>query len=119
MFGSGINPETRHADLSGDGRGVDDCAAVFEDGRDFVLHAEEDPEHIDIKRLAIILLSLFLCCEASRAFDARIVKGEIQPPKRGQRLVHKALHISFAADVRRSEEHTSELQSPYDLVCRL
>src|SRR5207248_5000476 len=25
----------------------------------------------------------------------------------------------FAADLLRSEEHTSELQSPYDLVCRL
>src|SRR5207248_7240377 len=27
--------------------------------------------------------------------------------------------VSGAPKVRRSEEHTSELQSPYDLVCRL
>src|SRR5438094_7813066 len=31
----------------------------------------------------------------------------------------RALHTRHRACRRRSEEHTSELQSPYDLVCRL
>src|SRR5207248_10006233 len=31
--------------------------------------------------------------------------------------IARAIHAAFR--VRRSEEHTSELQSPYDLVCRL
>src|SRR5437867_5090743 len=30
---------------------------------------------------------------------------------------HRGVHVVRAAE--RSEEHTSELQSPYDLVCRL
>src|SRR5207248_8721914 len=38
----------------------------------------------------------------------------------GARLVIDAVPGAvFSAVVRRSEEHTSELQSPYDLVCRL
>src|SRR5437867_6276515 len=41
---------------------------------------------------------------------------------RGIRAVEKIEDFEQAADadaVARSEEHTSELQSPYDLVCRL
>src|SRR5207248_11386561 len=38
-------------------------------------------------------------------------------PKRGRRLV--ARNQAPPALGQRSEEHTSELQSPYDLVCRL
>src|SRR5437867_7322867 len=30
-----------------------------------------------------------------------------------------ALFVNYRRDDERSEEHTSELQSPYDLVCRL
>src|SRR5437867_6659563 len=35
-------------------------------------------------------------------------------------LIEEELHAGFYnVDIDRSEEHTSELQSPYDLVCRL
>src|SRR5437867_12122704 len=34
-----------------------------------------------------------------------------------RQLVHGLVGLGFGQD--RSEEHTSELQSPYDLVCRL
>src|SRR5438094_5841597 len=33
--------------------------------------------------------------------------------------IRHAVEIARVADIKRSEEHTSELQSPYDLVCRL
>src|SRR5207248_11745497 len=35
------------------------------------------------------------------------------------RFTHAALYFLLFAMPLRSEEHTSELQSPYDLVCRL
>src|SRR5438094_4430854 len=38
-------------------------------------------------------------------------------PEAGQKVPHKKAEIEMLAA--RSEEHTSELQSPYDLVCRL
>src|SRR5207248_5419305 len=34
-------------------------------------------------------------------------------------LHRRTVFLDLPADERRSEEHTSELQSPYDLVCRL
>src|SRR5437867_7160365 len=53
------------------------------------------------------------------------VQGDIGDPKsyadaaeECSVLVHAAFESSASA-VARSEEHTSELQSPYDLVCRL
>src|SRR6266705_4658518 len=50
---------------------------------------------------------------------------ELRPARR--RLEHEIEHVVHPAaeeplitlDGRRSEEHTSELQSPYELVCRL
>src|SRR5438094_3404822 len=42
---------------------------------------------------------------------------EIKSPARAEAWIRKAL--ADKARVMRSEEHTSELQSPYDLVCRL
>src|SRR5258708_12968067 len=39
--------------------------------------------------------------------------------RRSTRSVRQSLVSSMAARVRRSEEHTSELQSPDHLVCRL
>src|SRR5437867_7124353 len=41
---------------------------------------------------------------------ARVVRAERR---------HQAPRRAFAKRAARSEEHTSELQSPYDLVCRL
>src|SRR5438094_5440219 len=44
------------------------------------------------------------------------------PPRHRVRFLRLPLHLSlerYALVGLRSEEHTSELQSPYDLVCRL
>src|SRR5271168_170917 len=53
---------------------------------------------------------------ANRRNDVTPVTGSRQRP-----LKFRQIRQSFAAigDQKRSEEHTSELQSPYDLVCRL
>src|SRR5438034_8538299 len=51
--------------------------------------------------------------------------SRVQPPggvergRRGLRVVQVSRHYLRAADQERSEEHTSELQSHSDLVCRL
>src|SRR5207248_10376166 len=37
----------------------------------------------------------------------------------GRRLTRESTRESARVDLVRSEEHTSELQSPYDIVCRL
>src|SRR5882724_6807934 len=104
MLGSGIHTETGHTDLSNHRRGVHNPASMFEDGGDFVLHAEEETKHVDIERVPVILLRLLVRGHASGAFDARIVEGEIQPPKLGHGLVHERLYISFPADVRFNEQ---------------
>src|SRR5207248_9898442 len=40
-------------------------------------------------------------------------------PRAAVRVVLQRVEVAaLGADVERSEEHTSELQSPYDLVCR-
>src|SRR5690348_18090376 len=49
-----------------------------------------------------------------RALPARDVVGG-----RDERVVAVAQHLAQHRQVRRSEEHTSELQSPVHLVCRL
>src|SRR5437867_9532115 len=45
------------------------------------------------------------------------VTREIEPSERGRSLCQRLLQVGLSR--LRSEEHTSELQSPYDLVCRL
>src|SRR5207248_8638656 len=47
------------------------------------------------------------------AISKAVVTGASFSPKRPERC------LLSAAREKRSEEHTSELQSPYDLVCRL
>src|SRR5207248_6717319 len=42
-----------------------------------------------------------------------------RPGDAGAELPQRPPHADRAVRQRRSEEHTSELQSPYDLVCRL
>src|SRR5207248_8215713 len=57
--------------------------------------------------------------EVVEAAHDRIFDGFVQHPRRtGVPSIH---HLGRTDDVARSrsEEHTSELQSPYDLVCRL
>src|SRR5207248_10445288 len=53
------------------------------------------------------------------SFDIRDDAGQIQLllQYRPRRLIER--HREFLRNDSRSEEHTSELQSPYDLVCRL
>src|SRR5437867_13421838 len=60
--------------------------------------------------------------------DALPISGAIVPPGVAARLLMAksirvdqppAAELGDRRSLRRSEEHTSELQSPYDLVCRL
>src|SRR5207248_8420504 len=60
-----------------------------------------------------------LCLEACPTY--RELRVEMDSP-RGRIYLMKGIlqgKVSPSEDVLRSEEHTSELQSPYDLVCRL
>src|SRR3989454_3860546 len=52
-----------------------------------------------------------LCADAAASQDARTERGEV--------LRGHGVEIELAQSVDRSEEHTSELQSPCNLVCRL
>src|SRR5437667_6624825 len=49
---------------------------------------------------------------ACRKSAVRVLRGAVLAD-------HVHLVVSFRPDTRRSEEHTSELQSHHDLVCRL
>src|SRR5207248_3519334 len=64
----------------------------------------------------------FLPCLGIESPEATVIStgNEIQPARRGNRS-SQARHArpGNALRFQRSEEHTSELQSPYDLVCRL
>src|SRR5437867_4989290 len=59
--------------------------------------------------------------KAARAFLKRIAPTRPLQSIRVERLDHNTRPIDIPAllEPLRSEEHTSELQSPYDLVCRL
>src|SRR5437867_8824492 len=48
-----------------------------------------------------------------------VVEQTIEWLKREMRAPNGGFYCALDADSERSEEHTSELQSPYDLVCRL
>src|SRR6266704_3737077 len=65
MLGSGIHTETGHTDLSNHRRGVHNRDSIFEDGGDFVLHAEEEAKLVDIEGVPVILLRLLVCGHAS------------------------------------------------------
>src|SRR5207248_4650079 len=59
---------------------------------------------------------------AGRAAKTRIVRPEKAREASERKFILFKFYREFArldAGSRRSEEHTSELQSPYDLVCRL
>src|SRR5207244_7422825 len=45
--------------------------------------------------------------------------AELQPEPGGGQVLLRRRHLAAGHGVRRSEEHTSELQSPDHLVCRL
>src|SRR5256885_13161558 len=54
----------------------------------------------------------------SRATEASVVQPALERAQ-VQREAHRAGHHGHLRAARRSEEHTSELQSPCNLVCRL
>src|SRR5207248_11645776 len=67
--------------------------------------------HLD--RLAVVYV---------RQSTAQQVAENKESTDRQYGLVHRAIELGWPPDrilVIRSEEHTSELQSPYDIVCRL
>src|SRR5437867_4725641 len=55
--------------------------------------------------------------KANRIYEIDEASASSPSPPSGERARVRGQNIAQAAT--RSEEHTSELQSPYDLVCRL
>src|SRR5699024_12724675 len=73
----------------------------------------------DALPISCILPTLGFQNQIGQVFDDRIVQNQFD-----RRIHHKALQRLFADGLEaamrlRSEEHTSELQSRFDLVCRL
>src|SRR5256885_12723705 len=60
----------------------------------------------------------FLLLDLALGFDEQVVTKERGPAENHHREQEKEKPF-HGADERRSEEHTSELQSPCNLVCRL
>src|SRR5437867_5348225 len=85
------------------------CSAHHRDLHSFPTRRSSDLDYREVKPMD--------ATSAARAFDAvsaaRIFIAEHFPE------CAAALLAGSAARGNRSEEHTSELQSPYDLVCRL
>src|SRR5437867_4433895 len=69
-----------------------------------VIHTRNGPVKGVVGNVAIHLMKL---------------EGEPKPPKIHDLFIDIGVASRKAAEKLRSEEHTSELQSPYDLVCRL
>src|SRR5207248_11787944 len=76
--------------------------------------------------LEIILPSLLLwriggLVDQSRSANIKVVGNKVpgRPLLHGDFLASRDFGVKLVCDFLRSEEHTSELQSPYDLVCRL
>src|SRR5437762_7163255 len=61
----------------------------------------------------------FIEARCSRRGDAFHLAGEYESQQRSERIDIAAGVQKFHVDIYRSEEHTSELQSPMYLVCRL
>src|SRR2546426_5725086 len=87
---------------------MDDLAALIDLNRDYITSVQTS----DVRRFDEILADDFLCSnpDGSLVDRAGFLKQTALPVK-----------ISGNADCfrKRSEEHTSELQSPCNLVCRL
>src|SRR5438094_4842804 len=81
--------------------------------------------YIDLRRDAFVNISFFLYCCVNRrdlhSFPTRRSSDLGGPPRRAGTGAHVAEPDGGRGRrcAERSEEHTSELQSPYDLVCRL
>src|SRR5207248_10197254 len=59
------------------------------------------------------------CSPTRRSGRARARRDRRRPRRRRRRRRRAAARPRVRVRLPRSEEHTSELQSPYDLVCRL
>src|SRR5207248_8251896 len=75
---------------------------------------EEEPAPAPHPQARIVAIDL-----AERDLDLVAMRIEPREPVLRGALVMRAAPAPFLLDRKRSEEHTSELQSPYDLVCRL
>src|SRR5207248_6218521 len=64
--------------------------------------------------------SKHVSCQTLRmdAYQSRIIASQLAFEERDKLFVAVERAITRNLEVARSEEHTSELQSPYDLVCR-
>src|SRR5437588_5724742 len=74
-------------------------------------------------RRAALPLAVPFCCGSGTAFYCTAKEGQkrrrSRPGGRGQGSVRNQFRVVFVRLDQRSEEHTSELQSHSDLVCRL
>jgi hypothetical protein len=98
MLGRGVNAATRQANPPNHRRFVHNGAAIFKDGWNLVLHAEQRPKYVDVENLPAILLGLLIGRQAN-AFNAGIVEGEIEPPQGRNRLIHEGFDIGYAAHI--------------------
>src|SRR5207248_8941948 len=79
-------------------------------------------ERTDVYSLAIVLYRLLSGTPPFKAdSDYALMTAHLQqpPPPLAERVPELDRNTEAALIRARSEEHTSELQSPYDLVCRL
>src|SRR5215467_15934377 len=74
---------------------------------------------LDPKLRAFITICPDAALEAARAAEADLVSGRTLGPLHGVPWAPKDLYSTKGVRTTRSEEHTSELQSPCNLVCRL
>src|SRR5258708_23461710 len=106
------DPESVYISVSDTGRGIglEAKALIFE-------RLYQDPDSVDNNRSGLGL-GLFICREIVRLHQGRIwVSSE---PGQGSTFTFTLPSYSLAKLLApRSEEHTSELQSPDHLVCRL
>ena len=99
VLGRDVNPKAGHADLAGHGGGVDDGPAVRQERGDFILHAQEHAENINVKGLAVIVLGLLFGGEAGCAFNAGIVEGVVQAAIGFDGKIHEGFDVGFLAGI--------------------
>src|SRR5699024_11827442 len=66
---------------------------------------------------AMMIFSSYVCFDLWRLILAALTPQQTDPPRRYSFLSATAGHFSGLGPRNRSEEHTSELQSRFDLVC--
>src|SRR5437773_3021430 len=107
-----------------------DAPTIMTDDEEAVEHAERN--RCAVKKSMAAIASRWFRRNASQrlarsgSLGARFIQREIvlsessKPSMRSSPWIRGAPQVGFSATIRkRSEEHTSELQSHHDLVCRL